>query len=73
MGFAGRGLIKNLPATIRETKVLGSVPQLGRSPGEGNDTYSSILAWKIPWAKDLMVYSPWDSKELNVTEHTQHT
>jgi len=27
---------------------LGSIPGLGRSPGEGNATYSSILAWRIP-------------------------
>ena len=28
---------------------LGSIPGLGRSPGEGKDTHSSILAWRIPW------------------------
>ena len=28
---------------------LGSIPGLGRSPGEGNATHSSILAWRIPW------------------------
>ena len=27
---------------------LGSVPGLGRSPGEGKATHSSILAWRIP-------------------------
>ena len=26
---------------------VGSIPGLGRSPGEGNETHSSILAWKI--------------------------
>jgi len=33
---------------------LGSVPGLGRSPGEGNEmaTHSSILAWKIPWMEE---------------------
>ena len=30
---------------------LGSVPGLGRSPGEGNATHSSILAWKISWTE----------------------
>ena len=30
---------------------LGSIPGLGRSPGEGNATHSSILAWKIPWTE----------------------
>ena len=28
---------------------LDSIPGLGKSPGEGKATHSSILAWKIPW------------------------
>ena len=31
---------------------LGSIPGLGRSPGEGNGNPSSILAWKIPWMEE---------------------
>ena len=27
----------------------GLIPELGRSPREGNGNHSSILAWKIPW------------------------
>ena len=30
----------------------GSIPGLGRSPGEEMATHSSILAWKIPWTED---------------------
>ena len=30
----------------------GSVPELGRSPGEGNDYPLSILAWRIFWTED---------------------
>ena len=26
----------------------GSIPRWGRSSGEGNDTHTSTLAWKIP-------------------------
>ena len=29
----------------------GSIPGLGRPPGEGNGNHFSILAWKIPWAE----------------------
>ena len=36
-----------------------SIPELGRSPGEGNGNYSSILAWKIPWMEE-----PGDTTEL---------
>ena len=32
-------------------KDLGSIPGLGRYPGKA--THSSILAWRIPWTKEL--------------------
>ena len=31
---------------------LGLIPGSGRSPGEGNGSHSSILAWKIPWTEE---------------------
>ena len=31
---------------------LGSIPGLGRSPGEGQVTHSSVLAWRIPWTEE---------------------
>ena len=30
----------------------GLIPGLGRSPGKGNGTHSSSLAWKIPWMEE---------------------
>ena len=42
---------------------LSSIPGLGRSPGEGNSyplQYSSL--------ENSMNYSPWDPKELDMTE-----
>ena len=33
MGFPGASVVKNTPANTRD---LGSIPGLGRSPGEGN-------------------------------------
>ena len=35
-GFPGGAMIKNPPANVRDTGYLGSVPGLGRSPGEAN-------------------------------------
>ena len=32
-------------------------------------TYSSILAWRIPWTGELAAYSPWECKESDTT-HT---
>ena len=31
---------------------LGSISGLGRSPGEGMATHSSILAWRISWTEE---------------------
>ena len=42
-GFQGGSVIKKPPADAGDA---GSVPQSGRSLGEGMSTYSSILAWK---------------------------
>ena len=42
-------MVKNLPANAGDA---GSLPGLGRSPGEGMTTHSSILAWKIPWTEE---------------------
>ena len=40
--------VKNQLASTGDRRDEGSIPGSGRSPGEGNDTLSSILAWKIP-------------------------
>ena len=32
---------------------MGSIPGLGRSPGKGKATHSSILAWRIPWIQSM--------------------
>ena len=40
---------------------------------EGMAIHSSILAWKIPWARSLVGYSPWGCKESNMTEAIEHT
>ena len=37
--------VKNLLANAGD---LGSIPGLGRFPGEGNGIHSRILAWRIP-------------------------
>ena len=45
LGFLGGSDGKE---SICNMEDLGSVPGLGRSPGEGTATHSNILAWKIP-------------------------
>ena len=36
MGFSGGSVVKNPPANAGDAEDTGSVPGLGRSPGEGN-------------------------------------
>ena len=49
-------MVKNPPASVEDIRDAGSIPGLGRSPGnplqKGMATHSSILAWKIPWAEE---------------------
>ena len=62
-------MVKNLPA-MREIQV-GS--QGWEDPLEkGMTTHCSILAWKIPWKKNLSGYSPSGCKELDMTERLTH-
>ena len=49
MGFPGGSVSKNSTCNAGDP---GSVPVLGRSPGEGNGNYSNILAWRIPWTEE---------------------
>ena len=41
--------VKILPAMLGDP---GSIPGLGRSPGEGNGNPLNILAWRIPWTEE---------------------
>ena len=58
-------IVKRLPA-MQETWVqsLGGEDPLEKEMA----TQSSILAWKIPWMRSLLGYSPWGHKESDMTE-----
>ena len=59
-GFSAGSVVKNLPANAGDTGYMGSIPELKRSPGEGNGyplQYSS-----------LGNYSPWGCKGSDMTE-----
>ena len=44
-------MVKNLLANAGDTRNVGLNSWLGRSPGVGMATHSSILAWRIPWTE----------------------
>ena len=64
MGFPGGSVVKNLPANARDA---ASIPELGRSPGEGNATHSRFLPGKPHGHKSLAGYSPWGCKGSDMT------
>ena len=39
-------------ASACDAEDLGSIPGLGRSPGEGNGNPLQYSCWKIPWTKE---------------------
>ena len=46
-------MAKNLPANAGDVRDVGSIPVGQEDPlEEETATYSSILAWKIPWAEE---------------------
>ena len=45
-------VVKNPPANAGDIQDTGSIPGSGRSPGRGNATHSSILAWRISWTEE---------------------
>jgi len=42
-------VVKSLPANAGDIRDSGSIPGSEKSLEEGTATYSSILAWRIPW------------------------
>ena len=52
-GFPGGSVVKNPSANAGDPRDTGSIPGLGRSPGEENSNCSSILAWEIVWTEEL--------------------
>ena len=57
----GSSLVKNLPANAGDT---GSVPGLGRSPGEGNGNPLQYSCLEHSMTEGLVGYSPWGHKRV---------
>ena len=69
MGLPSGSVIKNTPANAGD---LGSIPGLGRSPGEGNGyplQYSCLGEFRGQMSlAGYSPYSPWGHKELDTIE-----
>ena len=72
-GCPGGAVVKNPPANAGDAKDTGLIPGLGSSPKEGNDTHTSILAWRIPWIEEPGgLQSLWSQSQPQLSTHT-HT
>ena len=58
MGFSGGSADKESACNVGD---LGSVPGLGRSPGEG-------IGYPLQYSGLEKLYSPWGTKDLDTTE-----
>ena len=63
--YIGGSLVKNPPTNAGD---VGSIPGLGKSPGEGNGNSLQYSCWKIPWTEEPGSYSPLGCKESDTTE-----
>ena len=62
-------MIKNLPA-MQETQETWVQSSGQEDPlEEGMATYSSILAWRIPWTEEPSGLQSMGSQELDTTEY----
>ena len=70
LGFPDGAVVQDPPANAGD---MGSIPGLGRSPGEGNGIPLRILAWRIPWTEEPGGLQSVGSQRVghdSVTEHT---
>ena len=66
MGFLGGSDSKEYTCNAGD---LGSIPGLGRSPGEGHGNPLQFSCLEKPHGqRSLVGYSPWGHKELDMTE-----
>ena len=64
-------MVKNLPINAGDVRDVGSVPGLGRSPGEGLGNLLQYACLENPdGQRSLAGYSPQGCKELDMTEVT---
>ena len=49
-GWGNKGFLGG--AVVKRRHGFVEIPRSGRSPGAGNATHSSILAWKVAWTEE---------------------
>ena len=62
-------MVKFITANAGDTGDADLIPGSGRSLGRGNGNLFQYSCLEIPKTEDLVGYSPWSHKELDITEH----
>ena len=64
-------VVKNLPDNVGDTREMGLIPEMGRSPtgGNGKPPQYCCLKNSMDRERSLAGYSPWGGKESDTTEH----
>ena len=57
-------MVENPSANAGNIRDMNSIPGLGRSTEKEMATYSSILAWEIPWAEKPGGLQPMGSQRV---------
>ena len=60
--------VKNLPANAGNTRDVSPIPGWEDPLEEGMATYSSILAWRIPWTEEAGGLQPIGSQRVGHDE-----
>ena len=63
-------VVKNPPANAGDVREVGSIPGLGRSPGEGHGKPLQYSCLENPMDRGAWWASSWGQKELDMTEVT---
>ena len=65
-------MVKNMPTNAGDTGDMGSIPGLGRFPGEGYSNPLQYSCLENSTDRGLESYSPWGHEELDATKHSTH-
>ena len=61
-------MVKNLPANVGDRRDEGLIPGSGRSPEVGDGNPLVFLPGESHRQRSQVGYTPWDHKELDMTE-----
>ena len=70
MSFPGASVVKNPPANAGEAGDAGSIPESGRSPGEGNGNPLQYSCLENPMDRGAWWATVYGAAELDTTEAT---